>query len=160
MSARRGRDIEFRTSSFPPGTASGLALDLGNRDLVVVEKNTAPDHRVIITGHELRHLELGHCHTELAGTPTAARLLRHDADLEHVVESVLAVAGRHSPLLTRGSESEAARLSQQEQEVERYGLALAHAVRHLLPGAQTRTPDLRTAAGRIEASLGHRGTRG
>ncbi|MFJ3222087.1 toxin-antitoxin system, toxin component [Streptomyces sp. NPDC086783] len=160
MGERRARAIRFRTSSFPPGTASGIALDLGDKDLIVVEKNTAPDHQVIITGHELRHLELGHCHTGLAGTPAAARLLRHDAELKEVIEAVLAVAGRHSPLLAAPDEARAAQHVKEEQEVEQYGLALAHAVRHLLPGAQTRIPDLGTPAGRIEAALGYRGARG
>ena len=159
MSKRRDRAIEFRTTSFPPGTASGLALDLGDKDLIVVERNTAPDHQVIITGHELRHLELGHCHERLAEGAVAARLLSHDAELEQVVESVLSVAARHAPPTAR-SRAEAVRHAREEQEVERYGLALAHSVRHLLPGGEARVPNLRTPAGRIEAALGYRGTRG
>ncbi|MFF3313167.1 hypothetical protein [Streptomyces sp. NPDC002952] len=123
----------------------------------MIEKNTAPDHQIIITGHELRHLELGHCHADVSGTPVAARLLSHDAELKQAIESVLALAGRHGPT---PAGQDAARHAKQEQEVEQYGLALAHAVRHLLPGGQAPPPDLQTPAGRIEAALGNRGTRG
>ncbi|MEU8465703.1 toxin-antitoxin system, toxin component [Streptomyces sp. NPDC029003] len=160
MGERRGRKIEFRTTSFPPGTASGLALDLGERDLVVVEKRTVPLHQLIITGHELRHLELGHCHQHVAERSLAARLLRHDADLQHVVESVLAVAGRQSPELVAEDGTAAKSHARQEQAAERYGLELAHAVRHLLSGAAPQLLDRETTSGRIEVALGHLGERG
>ncbi|MFD8019520.1 toxin-antitoxin system, toxin component [Streptomyces lavendulae] len=161
MGERRGRKIDFRTTSFPPGTASGLALDLGELDLIVVEKRTVPLHQLIITGHELRHLELGHCHLQVAEGSLAARLLHHDADLQHVVESVLAVAGRQSPELPGPDHgAEARRHAMQEQAAERYGLELAHAVRHLLSGVDSRSLDRATTSGRIGAALGHLGERG
>ncbi|MFE6488169.1 toxin-antitoxin system, toxin component, partial [Streptomyces sp. NPDC057757] len=32
MSRRRGRPVRFRTAAFPPGTASGLWLDMAEQD--------------------------------------------------------------------------------------------------------------------------------
>ena len=67
MSRRRGRPVLFRTAAFPPGTASGLWLDMADQDLVVVEERTAPDHQLVILGHELWHMKAGHCGHHVAG---------------------------------------------------------------------------------------------
>ncbi|MEW1639869.1 toxin-antitoxin system, toxin component [Streptomyces sp. NPDC093801] len=145
---------------FPPGTASGIALDLGDRDLVVIEARTVPEHQLIITGHELRHLELGHCHQHVAEASVAARLLSHDTSLGDVVESVLAVAGRQSPVLLKQDGSQAEKHETEEQDAERYGLELAYAVRHLLAVPTAFSSDRCTTSGRIGAALGHLGIRG
>ncbi|MFF4448175.1 toxin-antitoxin system, toxin component [Streptomyces sp. NPDC001502] len=155
MGKRRKRPIEFRTTPFPPGTASGLALNLGDRDLIVVERKTAPEHQVIITGHELRHLELGHCHRTVAEGTAAARLLRHDADLEGVVSSVLAIAGRQSPSLTGQDGAGVKNAQEQEDSAELFGLELAHRVRHLLVTKGVDAPDRGTTKGRIAAALSY-----
>ncbi|MEJ8641590.1 hypothetical protein WKI68_09075 [Streptomyces sp. MS1.HAVA.3] len=39
---RGGRKVDFRFASFPPDTASGLWLEMDERDLIVVEERTAP----------------------------------------------------------------------------------------------------------------------
>ncbi|MGZ9928605.1 toxin-antitoxin system, toxin component [Streptomyces sp. NC-S4] len=155
MSKRRKRPIEFRTTPFPPGTASGLALNLGNRDLIVVERMTAPEHQVIITGHELRHLELGHCHSAVAEGTAAARLLRHDADLDGVVSSVLAVAGRQVPSPAGQDGASVHNAQEQEDSAELFGLELAHRVRHLLDTKGVDAPDRATTKGRIAAALSY-----
>ncbi|MFF4317902.1 toxin-antitoxin system, toxin component [Streptomyces sp. NPDC001568] len=160
MGERRNRKIEFRTTSFPPGTASGLALDLGSRDLIVVEERTVPEHQLIITGHELRHLELGHCHQHVTEGVVAARLLRHDSDLQDVVASAMAIAARHSPALRQPDGTAARKHEREEQAAERYGLELANAVRHLLREPLPRSRDRGTTSGRIEAVLGHHARRG
>ncbi|MEU3911672.1 MULTISPECIES: toxin-antitoxin system, toxin component [Streptomyces] len=160
MGRRRGRRIEFRSTSFPPGTASGLALDLGDRDLVVVEQRTVAEHQIVITGHELRHLELGHCHQHVSEGAVAARLLHHDADLRGVVASALAVAGRQSPVLLKEDGTAARRHRGEERAAERYGLELAHAVRHLLTASDAPELDRNTRSGRIEAALCNHGIRG
>ncbi|MEU3721377.1 toxin-antitoxin system, toxin component [Streptomyces sp. NPDC031705] len=160
MGRRRGRRIEFRATSFPPGTASGLALNLGERDLVVVEQRTVAEHQIVITGHELRHLELGHCHQHVTDGSAAARLLRHDAGLQEAVASALAVAGRHSPALLKQDRSAARKHAGEEQAAERYGLELAHAVRHLLAAPGPDVLDRATTSGRIAAALGQHGIRG
>ncbi|MFF4370560.1 toxin-antitoxin system, toxin component [Streptomyces sp. NPDC001594] len=160
MSLRRGRKIEFRSTSFPPGTVSGLALNIGDRDLIVVEERTVADHRIVITGHELRHLELGHCHEHVSEGSVAARLLHHDADLRQVVASALAVAGRQGPVLLEEDGTAARRHRMREQAAERYGLELAHAVRHLLTVPDAPELDRNTRSGRIEAALCNHGIRG
>lgn len=157
MGKRLKRPIEFRTTPFPPGTAGGLALNLGDRDLIVVERKTAPEHQVIITGHELRHLELGHCHTAVAEGTVAARLLRHDADLDGVVSSVLAIAGRQSPALADQDGAGVKNAQEQEDSAELFGLELAHRVSHLLATKGFDAPDRATTKGRIAAALSYHG---
>ena len=90
MSRRRGRPVQFRTAAFPPGTASGLWLDMADQDLVVIEQRTAPDHQLVILGHELWHMKAGHCGHHVAGATVAARLLDDAADLQATVHRVAA----------------------------------------------------------------------
>lgn len=146
MSRRRGRPVHFRTAAFPPGTASGLWLDMTDRDLVVVEERTAPDHQLVILGHELWHMKAGHCSHHVEGAAVAARLLSDDADLR---DTVLKVAAR-----SRFEQAD-------EKEAENFGLLLASKCRTWLEGSSLRGPVQRDhLAGRIEASLGYRGPQG
>ncbi|MEU0785672.1 toxin-antitoxin system, toxin component [Streptomyces sp. NPDC006173] len=146
MSRRRGRPVRFRTASFPPGTASGLWLDMAEQDLVVIEERTAPDHQLVILGHELWHMKAGHCSHHVGGAAVAARLLSEGADLR---ATVLKVAAR-----TRFDLAD-------EKEAESFGLLLASKCRTWLAGSSLRGPVQRDGlAGRIEASLGYRGPRG
>ncbi|NEY34049.1 toxin-antitoxin system, toxin component [Streptomyces sp. PRKS01-65] len=143
MSRRRGRPVRFRTAAFPAGTASGLWLDMADQDLVVIEERTAPDHQLVILGHELWHMKAGHCGHHVEGSAVAARLLHDDADLQAAVR---AVAAR--------SRFELA----DEKEAERFGLLLASKCRTWLAGSSLRGPVQRDRlAGRIEASLGYLG---
>ncbi|MEV7288985.1 toxin-antitoxin system, toxin component [Streptomyces sp. NPDC093252] len=141
MSRRRGRPVLFRTAAFPRSAASGLWIDLADQDLVVVEERTAPDHQLVILGHELWHMAAGHAGHPLEGAAVAARLLRDEADLEATVR---AVAAR-----TRFDLAE-------EKDAETFGLLLASRCRAWLGGStpRGRRDDL---AGRIEASLGYLG---
>ncbi|TPQ23270.1 toxin-antitoxin system, toxin component [Streptomyces sporangiiformans] len=146
MSRRRGRPVQFRTAAFPPGTASGLWLDMAEQDLVVIEERTAPDHQLVILGHELWHMNSGHCSHHVEGAAVAARLLSDDADLQ---ATVLKVAAR-----TRFDLKD-------EQDAESFGLLLASKCRAWLAGSALRGPVRRDGvAGRIGASLGYRGPRG
>lgn len=146
MSRRRGRPLHFRTAVFPPGTASGLWLDMTDRDLVVVEERTAPDHQLVILGHELWHMRAGHRGHHVDGARVAARLLDDDIDLRATVRTVAA-----------RSHFEQA----DEQEAESFGLLLASKCRTLLAGSGHRAPVQRDhLAGRIEASLGYLGPQG
>ncbi|MFD6494165.1 toxin-antitoxin system, toxin component [Streptomyces sp. NPDC060188] len=146
MSRRRGRPVRFRTAPFPPGTASGLWLDMAEQDLVVIEERTAPDHQLVILGHELWHMKAGHCGHHVEGATVAARLLSEGADLR---ATVLKVAAR-----TRFDLAD-------EKEAESFGLLLASKCRTWLAGSSLRGPVQRDGlAGRIEASLGYRGPRG
>ncbi|MCN9241563.1 toxin-antitoxin system, toxin component [Streptomyces sp. RY43-2] len=146
MSRRRGRPVRFRTTAFPPGTASGLWLDMTDQDLVVIEERTAPGHQLVILGHELWHMDAGHHGHDVAGAAVAARLLSDTADLGPAVHSVAA--------RTRFDLSD-------EKEAESFGLLLASKCRTWLAGSALRGPVQRDdLAGRIEASLGYRGPRG
>ncbi|GGZ38826.1 toxin-antitoxin system, toxin component [Streptomyces poonensis] len=146
MSRRRGRPVRHRTAPFPPGTASGLWLDMADQDLIVIEERTAPDHQLVILGHELWHMQAGHHGHDLEGAVVAARLANDEADLR---ATVLKVAAR-----TRFDLSE-------EQDAESFGLLLASKCRTWLAGSALRGPVQRDhLAGRIETSLGYHGPQG
>ncbi|CAM5670953.1 Toxin-antitoxin system, toxin component OS=Streptomyces griseomycini OX=66895 GN=FHS37_005864 PE=4 SV=1 [Streptomyces griseomycini] len=149
MSRRRGRPVQFRTAAFPPGTASGLWLDMADQDLVVVEERTAPDHQLVILGHELWHMKAGHCGHPVPGAEVATRLLGAAPDEDALRATVLRVAAR-----TRFDLAE-------EKEAEAFGLLLAGECRTWLAGSSLRGPVQRDhLAGRIEASLGYLGPQG
>jgi hypothetical protein len=141
MSRRRGRPVHFRMAAFPADTASGLWLDMADQDLVVIEERTAPDHQLVILGHELWHMKAGHCSHSIEGASVAARLLGSEADLR---SAVLKVAARN-----HFDQAE-------EKEAESFGLLLASKCRAWLAdsSARGRRDHL---AGRIEASLGYLG---
>ncbi|MFM9367250.1 toxin-antitoxin system, toxin component [Streptomyces sp. Da 82-17] len=146
MSRRRGRPLRLRTASFPPGTASGLWLDMTDQDLIVIEERTAPDHQLVILGHELWHMEAGHTGQHVEGAGVAARLLADEADLQ---DTVLKVAAR-----TRFDHDD-------EADAESFGLLLASRCRTWLTETdQSDQPNRDRLIGRIEASLGHRRGRG
>ncbi|MFI1731579.1 toxin-antitoxin system, toxin component [Streptomyces acidicola] len=146
MGRRRGRPVQYRTAAFPPGTASGLWLDMAEQDLVVIEERTAPDHQLVILGHELWHMHAGHCGHDVEGAAVAARLLNDGADLRATVQKVAA--------RTRFDVKD-------EQDAESFGLLLASKCRTWLAGSALRGPVQRDRlAGRIEASLGYRGPQG
>ncbi|MCY0919461.1 MULTISPECIES: toxin-antitoxin system, toxin component [unclassified Streptomyces] len=146
MSRHRGRPVQFRMAPFPQGTASGLWLDMADRDLVVIEEHTAPDHQLVILGHELWHMKAGHCSHHVDGAAVAARMLTDQADLG---ETVRRVAAR-----TRADVRE-------ETDAETFGLLLGSRCRTWLAGSSgQRAPAQRDQlAGRIETSLGYRGHR-
>ncbi len=149
MSRRRGRPVLFRMAAFPPGTASGLWLDMADRDLVVVEERTAPEHQLVILGHELWHMKAGHRGHHVEGAAVAARLLDGDGtdrDEEALRATVRAVAARSRFDLA------------EEKEAEAFGLLLASKCRTWLAGSALRGPVQRDhLAGRIGASLGYLG---
>ncbi|KPI14683.1 hypothetical protein OK074_2227 [Actinobacteria bacterium OK074] len=145
MSRRRGRPVLFRMAAFPPGTASGLWLDMADRDLVVVEERTTPEHQLVILGHELWHMNAGHGSRHGEDTTVASRVLGEDREVADLGTTVQRVATRtHSD---RG----------EEEEAESFGLLLASRCRTWL------TPETHAerdgVAGRIEASLEYRGRR-
>jgi hypothetical protein len=145
MSRRRGRPVHFRTAAFPPGTASGLWLDMADQDLVVIEERTAPDHQLVILGHELWHMKAGHCSHHVEGAAVAARLLHDGADLQATVHRVAA--------RTRFDQAD-------ERDAERFGLLLASKCRAWLASSSARGRGRRDhLAGRIETSLGYLGRR-
>ncbi|MFY1679504.1 MULTISPECIES: toxin-antitoxin system, toxin component [unclassified Streptomyces] len=144
MGERRGRPVVFRAAAFPAGTASGLWLDLADQDVVVVEERTAPEHQLVILGHELWHMNAGHQGRDGPGGPVTTRLLGATLDERALRETARAVAAR--------TDFDAA----EEREAERFGLLLASKCRAWSGGSSSRDPGRRDhLAGRIEASLGY-----
>ncbi|MEU6512146.1 MULTISPECIES: toxin-antitoxin system, toxin component [Streptomyces] len=150
MSRRRGRPVHFRTAVFPPGTASGLWLDLTDRDIVVVEERTAPGHQLVILGHELWHMQADHRGHRTDGVGVATRLL----DDDDTDQAALEAAVRRVAARTRFDLAE-------ERQAETFGLLLASKCRTWLAGSALRGAGRRDdVAGRIEASLGYPGPQG
>lgn len=139
---RGGRPIVLRFERFPTElTTSGLWLNMEEYDIVVVEKYTTADHQLVILGHELWHMNAGHCTEHGRGAAAAARSLPDASDLTYA-----SVAAR--------SHYEDA----QEIEAESFGLMLGDRCRPWLvggdaPGAVRRND----VAGRIGNALGYRG---
>ncbi|WP_242438932.1 toxin-antitoxin system, toxin component [Streptomyces sp. CB00455] len=124
---------------FPPDTVSGLWLDMGDHDLIVVEANTSPLHQIVIMGHELWHRKEGRCghHGSAAGAVAAARML---GDRWRVEDAVAHVAARTNPD------------QDEERRAERFGHMLAAKLRPYLDGSVGGRP-ADGVAGRIWASL-------
>ncbi|MER5493622.1 toxin-antitoxin system, toxin component [Streptomyces sp. NPDC002454] len=148
MARRRGRPVNHRMAAFPPGTASGLWLDMADQDLIVIEERTAPDHQLVILGHELWHMTAGHSsrHVDPAGTGVAARLLADGVNLGDTVRKIAARSRSHAA---------------EEEEAESFGLLLASKCRPWLGGTSVPGHAPRDGlAARIEASLGYRRPQG
>ncbi|MFD3804260.1 toxin-antitoxin system, toxin component [Streptomyces sp. NPDC058611] len=142
-----GRKVDFRFASFPPDTASGLWLDMDERDLLVIEERTRPEHQLVIACHELWHLDEGTCDRHGPGPAVAARrtghhgdlaeLLRGDTGLSTVVRHVAARADRGDPA---------------EIRAEIFGLYLGKILKPYLP--PPREEQFPEAIERIKTSLG------
>ncbi|GAA3076919.1 toxin-antitoxin system, toxin component [Streptomyces glomeratus] len=150
MSHRRGRPVVLHIREFPKEIANsttGLWLDLAEQDVVVVEKGLAPDHQLVVLGHELWHMHAGHCGHEIGGAAVAARAaLASEADWPEVARRV--AARSHS---------------QQVEEVaaETFGLLLgSHMRTWLVEADDTGVRHLDDVARRINASLGYPGPQG
>lgn len=132
-----GRELRLMFEEFPPGSVTGLWLDMGDYDLIVVEANTSPLHQVVILGHELWHLKEGHCgHGGVAGARAAARML---GDRWELADAVGRVAARTGPDL------------EEERRAEKFGRMLADRVRTRLD--RRRGTPSGGVAGRIWASF-------
>ncbi|RSS78365.1 toxin-antitoxin system, toxin component [Streptomyces sp. WAC06614] len=133
-----GREVRLMFEEFPPDTATGLWLDMGDYDLIVVEANTSALHQVVILGHELWHLKEGHCgHGGTAAATAAARMLGDDWSL---AEAVRHVAARTEPDL------------EEERRAEEFGRMLADRTRPHLERSRGAVPS-GGVSGRIWASL-------
>ncbi|MFD7614963.1 toxin-antitoxin system, toxin component [Streptomyces sp. NPDC059828] len=129
------------TVAFPPDTVSGLWLDLGDREVVAVEKNTLPLHQAVILGHELWHRkERGRGLPGPAGGTAAARML---AERWSLGDAVAYVAARTDYDL------------EEERRAERFGRLLGAKFRPFLRGMRSHTAS-DERVGRIWASLGGR----
>ncbi|MFD8144839.1 toxin-antitoxin system, toxin component [Streptomyces sp. NPDC059708] len=140
LSESGDREVRLMLEPFPQGTVSGLWLDLGDHEVVVVEENTLPMHQMVILGHELWHREERRAGRtgDAAERAAAARML---GDRWSVDDAVTHLAAR-----TDYSVAE-------ERRAERFGRLLAAKFRPFLLGKRGSTaPD--DLIGRIRASLG------
>lgn len=144
---RGGRRVEFRFTTFPPDTASGLWLGLEDRDLLVIEEHTRPEHQLVIACHELWHVDEGVCGRHGPGMTVAARLagthsglsdlLSSDQGLSSVVRQAAARADREDPA---------------EIRAETFGLHLGKILQAFLP--PPREEQVPEAVERIKSSFG------
>ncbi|GHI83495.1 toxin-antitoxin system, toxin component [Streptomyces xanthophaeus] len=147
-----GRPVRLLLESFPPETVSGLWIDLGDHEVVAVEKNTLPLHQMVILGHELWHRK-------------EASLGRRDANGTEGTDgtggSDRAVAAAARVLGDRWNLGDAvsyvsARTDydlEEERRAERFGRLLAAKFLPFLVGARSSTPP-DAMVGRIRAALG------
>ncbi|MER7044794.1 hypothetical protein [Streptomyces jumonjinensis] len=165
LGERRGRPVVLHLVDFPPQTASGLYLDMADRDVICVQAGTHPLHQLIIFGHEVWHMMAGHGHAGSAAVarsapkpPTHGPQRPGDAPDAHGVPPGRRAPDAHGAGLTAAVQSLAARTDfrqAQEAEAETFGLELGAQLRTWLE----RTPDpapRSAVAQRIQDSLGHR----
>ncbi|MCL6671785.1 toxin-antitoxin system, toxin component family protein [Streptomyces panaciradicis] len=120
MSARRGgRPVQLRFERFPDEIeVTGLWVGFQDFDLVIVEERAEGAQQLVILGHELWHLHVGHSHHHTAGTALAGEREWSGA--------ALSVAARDG---SRAAE---------EAEADAFGRRLAATLRPLLPGGDPR----------------------
>ncbi|MGW6795663.1 toxin-antitoxin system, toxin component [Streptomyces chartreusis] len=153
MSDRRdGRPIKLIIRSFPEelaNTHTGLWLDLEDHDLVIVEERLAPDHKLVVLGHELWHMHAGHCGHDLDGNAVAARAaLTEHVDWETAWEMARSVAARaHSH-------------TADELAAETFGLRVSKTLSPWLASPDNPRHLDDAVARRIGASLGYTGLQG
>ncbi|GLV87304.1 hypothetical protein Slala03_69930 [Streptomyces lavendulae subsp. lavendulae] len=135
-----GREVRLMLEPFPQDTVSGLWLDMGDFEVIAVEKNTSPLHQMVIVGHELWHRKEGTCgqHAGGAGAKVAARMI---GDRWSLAEAVAHVAARTDFDLG------------EERRAERFGRMLAAKFRSPLEAMRLGRAPASGMAGRIWASL-------
>ncbi|MGW2786476.1 toxin-antitoxin system, toxin component [Streptomyces populi] len=145
VSAKTGRELVVLRKEFPHRTASGLWLDLPDRDIIVIDERATPLHQLAIFFHEVWHLLDGACGNHAVGRSVATRILSTRPDLPELDETVRRVAAR--------SEFK----QDEERTAETFGLLAATRFRVWLESEPGAIPTGRgDIAGRISASLGNR----
>lgn len=163
LSEVRGRPVRLRKEVFPPETASGLWIDADDFDLIVIEKNTDPDHQLVILGHESWHMFAGHCGAATAHGPAAARALGQStaAALQDLVARAVQSAAVDLPPTDRMDASlhiaalRSDSVVHEETEAEIFGVRFATVMQAALEEART-AAGLEGIAGRIQVSMAHR----
>ncbi|MFD9303789.1 toxin-antitoxin system, toxin component [Streptomyces sp. NPDC060048] len=144
---RGGRPVEFRFASFPPDTASGLWLGLEERDLLVIEERTRPEHQLVIACHELWHVDEGACDRHGPGMAVAARLTGRHGGLSGLLSS-----DRGLGSVVRQAAARADREDPAEVRAETFGLHLGKILKAFLP--PPREEQVPEAIERIKSSFG------
>ncbi|MGR4880996.1 toxin-antitoxin system, toxin component [Streptomyces sp. LARHCF249] len=144
---RGGRKVDFRFASFPPDTASGLWLEMAERDLLVIEERTRPEHQLVIACHELWHVDEGTCDSHGPGMAVAARLTGRHGDLAGLLHSDAGLTEVIRQAAARADHGDPA-----EIRAEIFGLHLGKLLRPYLP--PPREEQFPEAIERIKTSLG------
>ncbi|MBT2449020.1 toxin-antitoxin system, toxin component [Streptomyces sp. ISL-43] len=144
---RGGRPVEFRFASFPPDTASGLWLGLEERDLLVIEERTRPEHQLVIACHELWHVDEGTCDRHGPGMAVAARLTARHGGLAALLGSERGLGS-----VVRQAAARADREDPAEVRAETFGLHLGKILKTFLP--PPREEQVPEAIERIKSSFG------
>lgn len=145
MGERLNTTVGLKIAAFPPASgASGLTVNFDDGlALVLVEKQTDPEHQLVILGHELWHLKHGHCGRAGDGLAATARSLASDDDLPW--DELFSMAAR-SPSH-----------HDDESDADDFGLLLSVKFRHWLTGPYASGPVTQTTVeGRIGACLNPR----
>ncbi|RII15930.1 hypothetical protein DSC45_16945 [Streptomyces sp. YIM 130001] len=136
----RGRQIVLLEEEFPHRTATGLWLDMPDRDVIVVDARATPFHQLAIICHEIWHILKGDCGHHDEAASGAAQALSDRSELHSAVRQVAA----------RTAFDEAS-----EQDAETFALHAAAQFRSRLQEATDAAPyDRSGIGGRISASLG------
>ncbi|WNZ14880.1 toxin [Streptomyces sp. 11x1] len=145
MSERLDRPVDLKIVAFPHASgASGLTINFEDgRALVLVEERTDSEHQLVILGHELWHLQHGHCGHAADGLIVAARALAADDELPwDKLFSMVARSPSHNT---------------DEADADDFGLLLSVKFRHWLTGPYASGPVTQaTVEGRIGACLNPR----
>ncbi|MGV9312399.1 hypothetical protein ACWDR0_09385 [Streptomyces sp. NPDC003691] len=165
LGERRGRPVVLRLVDFPPGTASGLYLDLADQDVICVQTNTHPLHQLVIFGHEAWHMVAGHGSRIPAAAESGPRRDPDPGRSRGTSAGVITAPARLSPatgvpaaagVADSAVQSLAARTDfrqREEAEAETFGLELGSHLRVWLDGAVRPAPRSGLAQ-RIQTSLG------
>lgn len=145
---RGGRKVDFRFASFPPDTASGLWLEMDERDLIVVEERTRPEHQLVIACHELWHVDEGTCDAQGPGMAVAARLTGPHGNLSELLCTETGLGA-----VVRQAAARADREDPAEVRAEIFGLYLGKTLKPYLP-PPPREEHFPEAIERIKSSLG------
>jgi hypothetical protein len=152
----RSRPVILKRAPLPPGTASGLWLDLEDMDIIAVREDTAnSEHEHVIVGHEIWHMFEGHSAAHTAAGPAAARAAFGHTFAAQDVIRLLTVSGddRLSGISERDLRSVGRTEfdDRHEAEAETFGLRFGTALRAL--HRVHHRPDRNRLAGRIEDSM-------
>jgi hypothetical protein len=142
---RGGRPVDLRFERFPDEIeVTGLWVEFQDFDLVIVEERAEAVQQLVILGHELWHLHMGHAHRH----PSTANAFAQEPGWNSSAgqpgwdsSAALAVAARNG--------------SREADEADDFGHRLAAALRPALPGRGGGAPP-----DPVQRSLGYRGREG
>jgi hypothetical protein len=138
-------------------------VDRTNHDLIVYEKNTDPEHQLVIIGHEAWHMFNGHCGSPTAHGSAASRagdsgvpeaLADAIARISEAIDTDLPLTGRMDAALHFAARTDS-RQFDEEVEAEFFGFWFATDMQEVL-NDDSRPANMQGVAERIQVSMAHR----